>query len=82
MESLRKSLAVTVLTLVLTCSAFAGEMSTGIVQPPPQPNSSVAGEMSTGVATTDGATAEEMSTTVDPVREVTLNLLRSVLSLF
>jgi hypothetical protein len=82
MKSLRKFFTVTILTLALTCTAFAGERGTGIVQPPPQPNSSVEGEMGTGVAVKDSTTAEEMSNTVDPITEITLNLLRSMLALF
>lgn len=82
MKSLRRLLSITVLMLVLTCSAFAGEMGTGIVQPPPQSSATAAGEMGTGLAATNGTTAGDMSTSVDPVREVVLNLLRSVLSLF
>lgn len=85
MKSLRKFFAITALTLALTCSAFAGEMGTGYAPPPPsQSSSSIAGEMGTGLtATTDATAASEVNTaTADPVREIVLNLLQGVLSLF
>jgi hypothetical protein len=88
MKSLRKVLALVVLTLVLTCSAFAGEMSTGVTQPPPrQPSASVTGEMSTGnTATAGGTVVGDIGTgaapAVDPVTEIVLSLLQSLLALF
>lgn len=82
MKSLRKLFAVSVLTLVLTCSALAGEMDTGIVQPPPQPSAATAGEMDTGLTATNETTFGDTSTGVNSAGEVALNLLRSVLSLF
>ena len=87
MKSLRKVLALTVLTLALTCTIFAGEMSTGVTQPPPrQPSASVTGEMSTGNTATTGGMVGDMGTgaasTVDPVTEIVLSLLQSLLALF
>lgn len=82
MKSLRKLLAVSVLTLVLTCSALAGEMDTGIVQPPPQSSATIAGEMDTGLTATDETATGDVSASVNSAGEVALNLLRSVLALF
>jgi hypothetical protein len=82
MKSLRKLLAVSVLTLVLTCSALAGEMDTGIVQQPPQPSATTAGEMDTGLRATNETATGDVSASVNPAGEVALNLLRSVLLLF
>jgi hypothetical protein len=79
MRTLRLCAAL-VLTLALSLSTFAGDMSTGITAPPPPSTSqaaatgeittSVAGDMSTGVTATDPAT------------DVFLSLLQSLLSLF
>jgi hypothetical protein len=88
MKSLRKVLAITVLTLVLTCSVFAGEMSTGVAsQPPDQQSASVAGEISTGnTATAETTVTGDMGTgasvTVDPITGIALSLLQSLLALF
>lgn len=89
MKSLRKILAVTVLTLVLACSSFAGEMGAGVVQPPPpqRQSASITGEMSTGnTATAETTVAGEMgagvASTLNPVTEIMLSLLQSVLALF
>jgi hypothetical protein len=86
MKSLQKLLAVTSLMFILTCSAFAGEMGTGFTSPPP-PSSSVVGEMGTGSAATAETTMTgEMitgaSVTVDPIHEIALNILQSLLALF
>ena len=82
MKSLRKLLAVSVLTFILTCSAMAGEMDTGIVQQPPQPSATTIGEMGTGLTATDETTAGNMSAGINSAGEIVLNLLRSVLTLF
>lgn len=79
MRLFKQFCAACVLTLALTLSAFAGEMSAGITAPPPPPQQAVAqGDMGAGV------TGEMPSglTAIDPVTEIALNLLQSLLSLF
>lgn len=72
MKTLRQFCAVSVLTLALALSAFAGEISTTIVPPPPPSvqQATTAGEISTG-------RAGEITT----MFTASLNLLTSVLSL-
>jgi hypothetical protein len=88
MKSLRKVLALFVLTLALTCTGIAGEMSTGVASTPPQQQgASVTGEMSTGnTATAEAGAAGNMGTgaaaTLDPITEIALNFLNSLLALF
>lgn len=48
MRTLRQFFTASVLTLVLTLGAFAGEMTTGLEPPPPPPSASAQGEMTTG----------------------------------
>lgn len=82
MKQLRFSLAVTILALVLSVPAFAGDMQAGITgQPPSQPAASATGEILCGAELT-GETTNSEATTVDPAMEVVLNLIRSMLSLF
>jgi hypothetical protein len=86
MKSLRKVLALTTLTFVLTCTVFAGEMSTGVASPAPQQQSaSVTGEMSTGntaTAEVAGEIGTGAASTVDPITGIALSLLQSLLALF
>jgi ABC-type oligopeptide transport system substrate-binding subunit len=85
MKSLRKVLALFVLTLALTCTTIAGEMSTGVASTPPQQQSaSITGEMSTGnTATADaGEIGTGATATVDPITGIALSLLQSLLALF
>ena len=67
MKHLRHFSVVTILTFMLTLSAFAGDMECGVVASPPH-QASVTGDMATGY--------------VDPVTEFTLNVLQSLLSMF
>jgi hypothetical protein len=84
MKSYRNAVAALLLALVLSTSAFAGEMQTGITSPDPQPTPTTANS-TTQTTTTDG----EMQTGVvastpqatDTVTETALNLLQSVFSL-
>jgi hypothetical protein len=79
MKTLRRLCATLVLILVLALSAFAGDMSTTVVSsPPPTEQAMTQGDMSTTVAgdMTTGVIA------IDPVTEITLSLLQSLLSLF
>jgi hypothetical protein len=80
MKTLQRLCAGFVLTLALTPSVFAGDMSTGITAPPPPPDSQSAatGDMSTTV-TGDMSTGV---TDIDPVTEVALNLLQNLPPLF
>jgi hypothetical protein len=81
MKPLRQLCAIAVLTVVLASSAFAGNIECGDVPPPPVPPASVTGDMATGITATNGTSSTEIAF-VDPVTEITLNILQSVLSLF
>jgi hypothetical protein len=81
MKHLRQLCAIAVLTFVLTSSAFAGNIECGDVPPPPVPPASATGDMATGITATNGASSTDAAF-VDPVTEITLNILQSVLSLF
>jgi hypothetical protein len=70
MKNSKSLCAAVVLTLVLTLPVFAGEMTTMIADPPPPPTATE-GQMQTGD-----------SEAVDPVAQLALNVLQSVLSLF
>ena len=81
MKKLQQLFALVVLTLVLSASTFAGD---GLIwpmktEPPPPPPTSV-------MATNNEAEAEGIihtgATSTDPVTEVVLSLLPSVLALF
>ena len=73
MRKLKQFCAATALTLALTLSAFAGEMSTpGIISSSSREQFSVMGDIGM-----PGATAA-----LDPVTEAALSLLGSLLSLF
>jgi hypothetical protein len=83
MKQLKQLLAVTLLVLTISLSAYAGDMSTpGFTDPPPPPP----GDMSTpgcvttapGDMETPGATANQMSLT----DEVVYDLLVGMLSIF
>lgn len=68
MKNMRLLCAAVMLTLVLASQTFAGQMETLIVSPPPP---SSAGQMQTGT-----------SEAIDPVTQIALSLLQSVMSLF
>ncbi len=84
MRNLRTLCASVVLALVLTTPAFAGDMHTGITNPPPAQQ----GNIHTGV--TDSPTQQgdihtgvaESEPEAGTVTEIALNLLQSLLSLF
>lgn len=91
MKNCRNGAAALVLALVLSTSAFAGEIHTGIAAPPPPPAAN--GEMHTGVTdggihtgATDGVmqTGAAASTpqATDSVTEIALGLLQSLMNLF
>lgn len=86
MKTLQQLCAVCVLTLTLALHTFAGQITTII--PPPPPPETADGQISTGAAggemtTTVAGQIETMnSEAIDPVTEIVLSLLRSVLPLF
>lgn len=78
----RKALTASVLVLVLSVSALAGEMQTGKPDLPPPLTAN--GVMQTGATEDETRTGEETSTSEvsDTLAEITLNLLQSILTLF
>lgn len=79
MKKLKLFLAAIGLMLALAVSAFAGDMPCGVTSTPPsQPATAVASDTET---TSSSGTVSE-TTAVDPVMELALSLLQSVLSLF
>lgn len=83
MKPLRQLCAATVLVFALGLPAFAGDMECGNVPPPPPPQqtASVIDDTATGTTATNETSSEE-TTFVDPVTELTLDILQSVLSIF
>ena len=79
MKSLKRLSATLSLALILSLSAAAGDMHGGIVDPPPPPPDEQQQVLEPSAAS---STPMESVTGVDPVTEVVLNLLQSVLSLF
>ena len=80
MKPLRQLCAIAVLTLVLASSAIAGDMQCGLVPPPPDPPAPMMSEMPAEGTLTIGTTSADGS--IDPLTELTLSFLQSVLSLF
>jgi hypothetical protein len=81
MKSLRRFSAITVLTFAFALPAFAGEISTGVTEPPPPP--SVTGQITTGVKG-DAQTSGDISTPLaseSSAMVTMLSLLQGVLSL-
>ena len=86
MNNLRRFCAALALGLVLSLSAVAGEIGCpGITSnpPPPPPSQVIAtGDILTpGIAATGDTPATDLAA-LDPLTEITLSLLQSVLSLF
>ena len=82
MKTLRYFLATSLLTLLLTITAFAGEMTTGITTPQPAPTPATAeGEMTTGDGGDIHTTNSDEATAGGAVAEAALSLLQGVLSL-
>jgi type IV secretory pathway VirB6-like protein len=80
MKNYRNAVAASVLALVLSVSAFAGEIHTDVAPPTPPPAN---GEMHTGATDSVIQTGEAASTPeADAMTETALNLLQSLLSLF
>ena len=78
MRKLRQLSVAVVLTLALSASAFAGTIGTSPEAPPPEPPSATA----TGIIGTGPSDAQPVAATSDPVVEVALSLLQSVLLAF
>lgn len=77
MKYYRNAVAALMLALMLSTSAFAGEMHTGLTPPPPTAN----GVMQTGATNGEIHTGVAASSPTDTVTETALNLLQSLLSL-
>ena len=83
MKNLQRFCAAVVLTLALTISNFAGEMSApGVTNPPPPQQSSATGDISMPGATSTGDVQFPGVVALDPVTEAALSLLKGLLSLF
>jgi hypothetical protein len=82
---MRRAITISMLLLVLSVPAYAGEIPFGVTNPPPPPpastSSTAPGEISTGVAGEISTMISEEATTAS-MTETALNLLQSVLSLF
>jgi hypothetical protein len=83
MNRIRKFCFASLLTLTLALSTFAGDIDCGVVVPPPpsQQTAAVEGNMATGV-TTSAETLSAEASFVDPMTELTLDILQSILTLF
>lgn len=76
MKSLQRLLTVVVLTFTFTLPAFAGDMDCPVVPPPPRTAQNEIQMLPTGEATSGETLA------IDPMAEIGLSLLQSVLALF
>jgi hypothetical protein len=77
MRNIRQLCVAIVLTLFVAAHTFAGQIHTLSIDPPPP--STTDGQMETPVA---GQMGTGNSEAVDPVTQVVLNIVSSVLSLF
>jgi CBS-domain-containing membrane protein len=76
MRRIQRLMATFALTVAFVCSAVAGDMPTPGIQPP-QASTAVTGDMpGPGVEATDSTSS------IDPVTQLTLTLLQSLLTLF
>jgi hypothetical protein len=71
MKQVQKLSAITILACILSIQAFAGVMDAPIAPPPPSD-----GDMKSSRASTGG------TLNVDPVLQVALNIVQSMLSMF
>ena len=81
MKNARGIAGAAVFTLVLSLSAFAGDIHTGAPQPEATPLTAQ-GDMHTGIAGTIHTTKEDAEAAGGSVTEAALSLIQSVLSLF
>jgi len=79
MKTLRQLCVATVFTLLLMTSTFAGDIHTGIAQPPPPDESSA---ITPGDIDTPGRAIQNPQATSDSVVDIALNLLQTMLSVF
>jgi hypothetical protein len=83
MKKLQQFCAAVVLTLALTLSAFAGDISCpGVIDQPPPQQSSATGEMGAPGASATGDILTPGVSALDPVTGTALSLLQSILSIF
>lgn len=83
MRTFRQLCAVTVLTLILSLSAFAGEMQTpSVTAPPPSSQTSSTGEMQTPSASVAGETETPLAADADSMTAMALFLMVGTLSVF
>jgi hypothetical protein len=73
---MRRTLTIAALVVALCCPAFAGEMHTPVVTPPP-PANTIQAEPVTG-----GESETEATEAADGLTETVLSLLETVLALF
>jgi hypothetical protein len=78
MRNLRQISTASVLTLALSASAFAGIIGTSPEAPPPDPPS----VMAAGIIGTGPSDAQPIAPPSNPVLDVALNLMQSVLLAF
>lgn len=86
MKHLKRLCATCVLTAILALPAFAGEMTTGIVEPPPPPPVTTQGNMQAGYAGNmeAGSTGNIETTNItatDSATGIALSLFQSLLAL-
>lgn len=82
---MRRIMGVSLLSLVLACSAYAGDMPFGVTgEMPNGSNSTYAGEIQNGATGVmpNGVTGEIPYGATDPVTEIVLTLLNGILSIF
>jgi hypothetical protein len=77
MKRTQRLVATFVLTLALACSTMAGHIPGPGVQQPPPPTTEATGDMPG-----PGAEATDSTSSIDPVTQLTLTLLQSLLTLF
>ena len=79
MKTIKRLGVVTMFTLLLTTSTFAGDMETGKTPPPPPPNQPSA--MSPGEISTGGELQNPQAPS-DSVEDIALDLLQTILAMF
>lgn len=82
MRNFRQLCAATFLTLIITVSAFAGDMQTpGIITQPTQ-QTSATGDIQTPGASVTGQTDTTFISDAYPVSEIAMTLMLNVMSVF
>lgn len=80
MKTLRQLTASALLMLVLALPAFGGDMQFPVAPPPPPPAESTPGAETNPAS--GGTTLDAEAANLDPLTEISLLMLRGVLSLF